>query len=648
VGGYASGDRYPGYYLLWTAVLMVGGLVVPLAVLQAMLQRSHRFETCGALTAAFCVLFAAALSLDLGPALRAAPRLGGARLLLLGGSVALAGWNLSRARFSRLSLGSAMAVMCFAWSLCGVLQAADAPELLSRRSFLLPLGAATAVLLPGLPHFDPVLSRFRRLATLAACSALVLLPLRPRVPLPTTLAAAAAKAPPSARSTVLIVLDTVRRDHMSLYGYPRKTTPAIEQRARSGLVFEDSTAVAPWTIPSHASMFTGLWPRSHGAREFRSEKDEPINVYPLSRDRVTLAEIAREHGYRAAGLAANVYLSQDFGMDQGFEEYLCRRPRPSPMQLGTARDLAWKWDRRRAQYQEMPYFTAPEMTRAAISWLERHRDNPFFLFVNYMDAHIPNAAPGSQGVPFEDEAPMRKGGFLSYAVGKSLTLAERQGLINEYDRELIHLDHWVGVLLDYLEHSGLGASTLVVLTSDHGEFLGEHQLLGHSKDLYAEVINVPLIVWEPGVAPGRVTRPVQGVDLFPTILDYLGLPIPEGTQGQRILQADHPTVSEQYYVSPVLLSGPVGYRFDRILRTIRLGEYRYFKGTNGEERLFHPTLDPHETHDLIAELPDVAATARARFEEWMRSTPEAPPPAQPPRKANPEALENLRALGYVQ
>jgi arylsulfatase A-like enzyme len=243
---------------------------------------------------------------------------------------------------------------------------------------------------------------------------------------------------------------------------------------------------------------------------------------------------------------------------------------------------------------------------------------------------------------------MRKGGFLSYAAGGPLTLAERRGLINEYDREVIHLDHWVGVLLDYLERSGFGASTLVVLTSDHGEFLGEHQLLGHSKDLYAEVINVPLIVWEPGVAPGRVSRPVQGVDLFPTILDYLGLPIPEGTQGQRILLADHPTVSEQYYVSPVLLFGPVGHRFDRILRTIRLGEYRYFNGTNGEERLFHLTLDPHETHDLIAERPDVTATARARLEEWTRSTPEAPPPAQPPRKANPEALENLRALGYVQ
>jgi arylsulfatase A-like enzyme len=338
-------------------------------------------------------------------------------------------------------------------------------------------------------------------------------------------------------------------------------------------------------------------------------------------------------------------------MDQGFQEYFCRRPRLAGLQLGQARALGRKWDRRRSAYQEMPYFTAPEMTRAAISWLERHRETPFFLFLNYMDVHFPNAAPGSQGLPFEDEAPVsgeRKEWLDRYLAGGDMDPAEQRGFVNEYDRELIHLDHWVAVLLDHIERSGLGNRTLVVLTSDHGEFLGEHHLIGHSKDLYAEVVNVPLIVWEPGAAPGRVSRPVQAPDLFPTVLRYLGLPVPEGTQGQPLLEADHPTVSEEYYALRDLLFSPNGQRFDRILRTIRAGEHRYFHGSNGEERLFHLPSDPREARDLILERPDVAASARAGVEAWLRSTPEAPPRAKPAKDVDPEALENLRALGYVR
>jgi arylsulfatase A-like enzyme len=368
---------------------------------------------------------------------------------------------------------------------------------------------------------------------------------------------------------------------------------------------------------------------------------------------VTLAEIAREHGYRTAGLSANhVYLSSRWGMDQGFEEYLCRPPRPSEVLLNEARDLAWKWDKRRAVYQEMPYFTAPEMTRAAVAWLERHRDVPFFLFLNYMDVHSPNAAPGSQGLPFDDEAPLlgpeKKEWLDRYLAGGAMTPAEQRSFVNEYDRELIDLDHWVGVLLDYLERSGLSARTLVILTSDHGEFLGEHHLIGHGKDLYDEVVDVPLIVWEPGATPGRVSRPVQGLDLFPTILRYLRLPIPEGTQGQPLLETDHPTVSEEYFTTREIFFSPNGPRFDRILRTIRMGEHRYFHSSGGEERLFYRSADPDEARNLIAEQPDVAASARGRLEAWLQSTREAPPPAEQPQKTDPESLENLRALGYIR
>jgi arylsulfatase A-like enzyme len=231
-----------------------------------------------------------------------------------------------------------------------------------------------------------------------------------------------------------------------------------------------------------------------------------------------------------------------------------------------------------------------------------------------------------------------------------MTPAERAGVVNEYDRELVHLDHWLGVLLEHLDRHGYASKTLVAVTSDHGESLGEHQQIGHGKDLFAEMLDVPLIVWEPGTAPGRVARPVQIPDLFPTILRFLGLPVPEGTQGQLLLEADHAIVAEQYNTPEQgrRAAAEPARPFQRVLRTIRLGGLRFFQGSSGEERLFDGAADPHETQDLIAVRPEDAAAARARLEAWLRATPEAPVPAERPRKADPEALENLRALGYIQ
>jgi arylsulfatase A-like enzyme len=649
VAGYTSGERYPGYYLAWTALILLAGLVVPLGALEAIRGRVQAAP----LASAYCVVFAGALSLDAGPPVRPGTPLGAARLLLLGATIVLAGWSLARGRRSRLGLGPAMALLCLAWALCGLLNGAGMPARLSGPAILLPLAAALAVLLSGLPHLDPLPSRFRMFASVPAAGLLALLPFSPRAPMPAVHAAPAASAAPKGGSAILIVLDTVRRDHMSLYGYHRKTTPSLDSHASRGLVFDEATAVAPWTFPSHASMFTGLWPRTHGARAFLNEKDQGITVFPLPPERVTLAEIARENGYRTAGMTANfaAYLSPRFGLDQGFDEYLCRKPRFPAVLLRTAHALGSRWDKRRAQYQDMPYFTAPEITEGAISWLERNGDEPFFLFLNYMEAHIPNAAPGSQGLPFEDEIALMNPdfpGLLERVVGGGeMTPAEQRSMVNEYDRERIHLDRSVGVLLDYVEKSGLGEKTLVVLTSDHGEFLGEHSLLGHGKDLYAEVVDVPLILWEPGRATGRDQRPVQILDVFPTILRHLGAPIPEGTQGRALPDVDHPSVSEEYYFWWRPTKSLSADRFNRVIRTIRSGQHRYFQNSTGEERLYDLSVDPGETKNLIAERPEVAATARAELERWLASTPEAQAPAKAP-EIDRESLENLKALGYVR
>jgi arylsulfatase A-like enzyme len=326
-------------------------------------------------------------------------------------------------------------------------------------------------------------------------------------------------------------------------------------------------------------------------------------------------------------------------MSRGFAEYLCRKPRLSTLALRNGSKLAWLWSPRTVVYADKPYFTAPELTRAAAGWLDRHRDAPFLLVLNYMDTHLPNATPGSQGLDFEDEAFHM--GVESTWSGRP-TPAERRSYLNEYDREVIHLDHWLGVLLDHVERSGLAARTLVIVTSDHGEFLGEHDYYGHTRDIYAETVNVPMIVWEPGRRPGRVSRPVQSPDLFPTVLRYLGLPVPPAAQGQGLLEADHPIVSEEYYQ-------PFGTdpRFARIIRAIRADGHRYFDSSTGEKRLFDFAGDPHETRNLIARQPAVAALARERLDEWLLKIPE-PAVRAPAPQLDAGDLDDLRALGYIR
>jgi arylsulfatase A-like enzyme len=641
VGAYLSGDRYPSYYIVWTLLLLAAGLVVPLVTLAVAARRIRTLNPTGPFAAAFCVLCAAALSVDVAPGIGGSPRLGPARLLLLAASAALAVWSIRRARWSRLSLELALLIQCAAWIVCGLLRGQGFPQASRNPSVLVPVVTSFLVLMPGLPRLDPSRSASRRLWTLVACAVLALLPLRPPHLMPSEASSARTGTPAGGRSAILIVLDTLRRDHMSLHGYSRKTTPAIDERARGAVVFDDATAVSSWTLPSHASMFTGLWPRSHGAYAFRNAGLRAVDVYPLPQERVTLAEIAVQAGYRTAGLTANhSYLARRLGMDQGFQDYLCRPPRGAGLLLHTARTLARRWDWRRAEYEEMPYFTAPEMTRAAISWLDRSGGAPFFLFLNYMDVHWPNAAPGSQGLPFEDEAPLgapEKRILERPHPAGIVTPAIRRALVNEYDRELIHLDEWIGVLFDYLERSGLAKTTLVILTSDHGEYLGEHNLVGHGKDLYAEGVDVPLIVWEPGQVPGRVSRPVQSLDVFPTILRYLGLRVPESTQGQPLLEVEHPVVSQ--------LSQGQGW--ERMLRTIRVGEYRYFQGPDGDERLFHLAHDPGERTNLAAQLPEQTHLARAQLDEWLLRVPRAPLPSDPAPEVDARALEELRTLGYV-
>jgi len=489
-------------------------------------------------------------------------------------------------------------------------------------------------------------------------------------------------APGDAPSFIVIVVDTLRQDHMSLYGYSRETTPNIDRWARGGLVFEDATAASSWTLPSHASMFTGLFPRSHGAHGYRSSPGDSTAVtsYPLDTSHVTIAEVLSAAGWETAAVIANHgFLAPRFQLDQGFGTYWVPAPQkgftfpPSDRlaQLLTPwsyLEFSWRYYRDR--------FVVDNVER----WLSAAKGRPFFLFVNFMDVHYPNQRPADETVPLEDEVPLQDVYFRDtgdrtrvdplarffedgaydreqvhafVSEDQPLDPAVRRELVNNYDRELRHLDAQLGRLFDYLDATGLSATTNVVLTSDHGEYFGEHGLVFHSKHLHQEVVRVPFILKGPGVEVGRSTTPVQQVDIFPTVLDLLDVPF-EGRDrlaGKSVLKGGNMLLVSEWYAAPwpQLLDEVFLGRFDRNLRAVRRKNFKLLIDDNGPMALFDLARDPGESENLVDVLPDIVAMLSARDRAWLtRYKLFAPTNAFAPPDSDSDEIKRLRALGYIR
>ena len=275
-------------------------------------------------------------------------------------------------------------------------------------------------------------------------------------------------------NVILIVLDTLRAYHLGCYGYDRPTSPRIDAFAQEGTLYRRAFAAAPWTVPTHASLFTGKYPFEHGAHTFKVTR--PVNnVNTLHKRHLTLAEAFKSAGYQTAAFAANAaYLARRWQLDQGFDTY------------------------------EVEQVYSPEINRRVFQWLNDHGAARFFLFINYMDVHWPLNLTPRRG--FLEHVPSKHdGGALRNALERRILPAQEpvptdliQKKIDRYDLALANLDEQIGRLLDYLVQKGLYDDVLIVLTSDHGEYFGEHHLIGHSKDVYQAAHWVPLIIKSPG------------------------------------------------------------------------------------------------------------------------------------------------------
>jgi arylsulfatase A-like enzyme len=433
---------------------------------------------------------------------------------------------------------------------------------------------------------------------------------------------------------VWIVVDTLRADHLGLYGYARPTSTSLERWGRRGVVFDRSFSTAPWTLPSFASLFTGQLPSRHGAGTRVPEGGAPggrkaaarmrlpgekTSFAGLDADSTTLAEILAEHGFATAAIVDNPFLLPVFGVARGFEHY----DHESGDDLHSRR--------------------ADTMVDLALAWLDARDARPFFLLLHLFDPHMAYDAPPPARLRFARPYTTR----LSLPVSDALGLREHADELDEsdrdfvkaaYDEEVLFTDMQIGRFLDALEARGELERALVVLTADHGEELFDHDSIGHGHTLYDEQLRVPLVFWAPEARPRRVATPVSGVDVAPTVLDALGLDLPAEMQGVSLWPA---------------IRG-VGEVPDRVLFAERTGTGSERKAAihwpfklvldtaDGTARVFELEEDPGETRDRAAQEPEQRAALVAAIRDALREE-GAPEPVPLDAKTRDE----LRDLGYL-
>ncbi len=493
---------------------------------------------------------------------------------------------------------------------------------------------------------------------------------------------------------LLLLIDTLRADHLSAYGYERATSPSIDRIAERGVVFENAISASPWTPPSHASIFTGTYPSRHGVDRSR---------LVLRDDILPLPDVLRRHGYRTYGVSSNYWLSRETRFNRGFDRFahswqlvqtgggnapLERQNRKESLGLdalanesdhgwlhtcGTALNTLYERGTRALRRSWHLYDDGAWRVNATVrSWMRewKRMDEPFFAFVHYIEPHLRYAPPGRyrhlhlpKGVDDRRIATVNQDPWR-YLTGRAQMSAEDFAILKGlYDGEVSYVDQRVGQLHATLEREGLLDNTLVIITSDHGENIGDHQLMDHVYCLYDTLLRVPLIVGGPAdFARGdRVAEQVQTPDLFPTILTLAGIEDDETwrqVQAQPLFprdlrsQPERPAIAE--YIEP---QPPVGIlrkrypefdpsRYDRTLRTVRADGYKYVWASDGKDELYEVAADPGEERNLIDAEPDVAARLGKSLDEWLASF-------SPARKTDEELeldaamRQRLEDLGYL-
>lgn len=440
-------------------------------------------------------------------------------------------------------------------------------------------------------------------------------------------------------NVLLVVLDTLRAGVVSGYGAPKSQTPTVARLAREGVLFTNARSTSAWTVPAHASMFTGRYPSRHGAHG---------GSEALALEAVTLAELLSAT-HETVGFSENPHIRQDKQFDQGFDRFRNTWPR-----FGQRQDRRLPTD------------------LLAVKWLRRRSaDRPFFLFLNFMDPHLPYHPPAEYLSRFVDNEtdPIRVQELMAIGDEEArLWIAGRLGLSPQdlailrqlYAAEAAYVDARLGKVIRALKVRGWLDQTLVIVVGDHGENIGDHGLMEHQFCLYESLLRVPLIMRWPGRIAAHLRRgdPVQLVDVFPTILEAAGVDRDRwpSQEGSSLLagpvEADRPVVAE--YMLPhsqqrIFAKQLPDFDFTplmRQLRSIQIGSEKLILSGEKQFELYDLSRDPNEEVDLATERPERVRFLAQRLQQWLDEGPR--PFVSDAAELSLETAEDLRELGYLE
>ena len=414
------------------------------------------------------------------------------------------------------------------------------------------------------------------------------------------------------RGVVLISVDTLRRDHVGLYGYPKPTTPQLDALGKEGTVYEDAVSVSSWTLPAHFTMMTSVEPAAHGAVDSKHGFNHRVP---------TLGRLLRDAGYVTHAITSHLYVSKEYGFDDGFD------------------GLDYAYDRK-----------GKDVADRALTFLDGVDERPFFLFLHLYDPHWHYDPPKDLLRIFEPEPYTGDitGNWwkLKFWTRETTKPADLAHLLALYDGEIRYADGQVARVLDRLKERGLERSTLVVFTSDHGEEFLEHGAWEHQRTLYEEQIRIPLVLRGPGIPKGhREPAQVTHFDLAPTILDWAGLPPLPTQRGRSLLkpleyrqaygETDHGVDdTRKLFLRDGQGSSKVILTYDRKTEELK------------QEEWFDLKTDPNERSSTPPASTAAARVKTSLLDRWRTGNRQGQ--GAPPVDLTPEQREQLRALGYLQ
>jgi arylsulfatase A-like enzyme len=408
---------------------------------------------------------------------------------------------------------------------------------------------------------------------------------------------------PARPNVVLIVIDTLRRDHLPFYGYAHDTAPFLSRLAGESAVFERVHSTSSWTAPATASLFTSLEPAQHGVREgfqaaqARGGGGARFRIDALPPETETVAEVMKKAGYRTFAVSDNLNVSPLAGFQQGFDRFWYSNDAGSGFVNATLREQL-------------------ERIRAA---------SPYFLYIHYMDPHRPYA----RRVPYYEE--------------QGDSLADE---IAAYDSEIRAVDEAIKEAFDAF---GWKDGTILILTADHGEEFQDHGGWDHGRTLFSEVLDLPLLVFSSGgdIAPRRFVERVSLLDVLPTLRSWAGARPEAGDRGESLLPAlrgEVPLRPDRVFFGDLLR--PPWFGGETLVSLIE-NDRKYVRISTGGESLYDLSADPGEKRDMASEAPAFTAEARGNLDRAVREWPVFPA-ARPEVDLEDEQIDKLRALGYIQ